>query len=153
MSILSTEWKENLSFLQVEHSHRKLTILLLLTSSACFSLLHFLWTTELQVLQDTPVSALLFLLSNTTDYWEILWIEKGIIILIFIFSFVIFMQFDQLIICQLKERKQSFLHGLQYQRSSLSEFCKSSYSFLLIPAHDLWTQRLHILQRIPGCLS
>ena len=32
------------------------------------------------------------------------------------------------------------LHGLQNQDSSLSEFCKSSYSLLLIPVHDLGIQ-------------
>ena len=110
ISMLSTEWKGNLPFIQVEHSHRKLTLLLFNpNNSAYFSLLHFLWTAELQFLKNTCVSPLLFLLSYTLHYWELLWIPKGIIILNFIFSFVIFMQFDQLNICQLKETKQVYL--------------------------------------------
>ena len=153
--MLSTEWKGNLSFIQVEHSHKKLPLSLFnSSSSACFNQLHFLWTTELQFVQNTLVSALLFLLSQTLQTTEIFCELQNLLQSLFIFLVLLFScNLINWLFVNLKKGSRFILHGLQYHGSSLSEFCNSSYSFLLIPAYDLWTQRLHILQRKPGCLS
>ena len=67
-------WKlqKNFSFIQVGHYHRKLILLFFnSSSSASSSPQHFLWTTKLQFLQNTPVSALFFLLSQRPETTEI----------------------------------------------------------------------------------
>ena len=153
--MLPTEWKGNSSFIQVEHSHKKLPLSLFNSSSfACFNQLHFLWTTELQFLQDALVAALLFLLSQTLQTTDIFCELQNVLQSLFIFLVLLFScnLINWLFVNSTKGNK-FILRGLQYHCSSLSESCNSSYSFLLIPAHDLWTQALHILQRKPGCLS